>query len=140
MKIYCENDGGKENDEEQTAPDDNFITYRYPFQTLPLLESHLHPNFIIFNAGCKVDSLSQSDMLSFTRLTDAFPHLLFIQNLYCAWIVMPGKMAMTVTTTMMTMTMTMTMTKMMITTMIICRRKVEVERVTVTLAIGGLAC
>jgi hypothetical protein len=69
----------------------HFDTYYYPFKTLPLLQSHLHPKFVIFNAGKKLTSLDPAD---FRNLTTDFPCLTFILSLYMAWIrnVLPSQL------------------------------------------------
>jgi len=57
----------------------------YPFDTLPLLESHLQPKFVIFDAGQK---LAESEQNEIQNLVDVFPSLQFssIMALYSAWI------------------------------------------------------
>ncbi|KAK7678552.1 hypothetical protein QCA50_018424 [Cerrena zonata] len=39
---------------------DNVTVHEHPFQTLPLLESHLHPKFVLFDAGRKLDAVIKS--------------------------------------------------------------------------------
>ena len=39
------------------ADDGETILHKYPYNTLPLLKSHLHPKFVIYNAGIKLSKL-----------------------------------------------------------------------------------
>jgi len=57
----------------------------YPFDSLPLLESHIHPKYVIFDAGSK---LADSEQNLIQKLVDVFPSLQFssIMALYSAWI------------------------------------------------------
>lgn len=54
----------------------------YPFDTLPLFESHLHPKFAIYNAAKKLDDFSSDHYL---QLLEDYPQLSSIQILYNAW-------------------------------------------------------
>ena len=44
-----------------------FERFKYPFTDLPALESHVHPHWVILNAGMKLERLHSSDMTVFTR-------------------------------------------------------------------------
>jgi hypothetical protein len=61
-------------------------THFHPFTTLPLLQSHLHPKFAIYNAGKKLLEFSQDHYLQLRR---AFPRLVDIKKLYAAWLTQP---------------------------------------------------
>ena len=66
--------------------------YRYPFDSFPLLESHLHPKFIIFDAGKKLGKLLNQDSDSnpvYSKLLEDFPGMSDIRRLYLAWIKPP---------------------------------------------------
>ena len=52
----------------------------YPFNTLPLLNSHLHPKFAIFDAGIKMARLTHQKSMFLNN-----PSLLKIWRLYNAW-------------------------------------------------------
>ena len=71
--------------------DDEFHHYRYPFDTLPLLESHLHPKFVIFDAGQKISNLAK-DSVEFEKFCHDFPALQIssILDLYTSWTRQPG--------------------------------------------------
>lgn len=72
----------------------------YPFQTLPLLESHVHPKFIIFEAGRRMEGLqnlissltpiSQEATRSVERLVNGlrtqWPAIERIERIYHAWV------------------------------------------------------
>lgn len=59
----------------------------YPYHTLPLLESHLHPKFAIFNAGSKLKKLETPESFSkLETLFDKYPGLEKTLRLYDAWI------------------------------------------------------
>ena len=47
--------------------------YLYPYHTFPLLESHLHPKFAIFNARMKISKILQER--SSLQLFDDYPSL-----------------------------------------------------------------
>lgn len=56
--------------------------HKYPFDKLPLLKSHLCPNFIIYDVGYKLNKLPDE---LFIEVTNKYPSLLSIQALYTAW-------------------------------------------------------
>jgi hypothetical protein len=68
----------------------NFKINLYPFTTLPLLRSHLHPKFVIFDAGRKLskypaeewEQLELSFMDTFNISLDTIGSLV---TLYTAW-------------------------------------------------------
>lgn len=60
----------------------DFTVYTYPFDGFPLLKSHLHPRFAIFEAGRRLESLQPND---YQRLLVDFPSLALIGNVYEAW-------------------------------------------------------
>jgi hypothetical protein len=63
---------------------DGILMSWYPFDTLPLLESHLRPEFVIFDAGYK---LADSDQNLIQELVDVFTlRFSSIMALYSAWI------------------------------------------------------
>ena len=61
-------------------------THFYPFNTLPLLESHVHPKFVIYNAGTKLAGLSQE---CYAKLIEDFPSLASVCTLHNAWMQLP---------------------------------------------------
>ncbi|KAH7921539.1 hypothetical protein BV22DRAFT_1122097 [Leucogyrophana mollusca] len=63
------------------SPDD-FTVRVYPFDTLPVLVSHIHPKFAIVAAGMRLSTLQAEDV---SALADAFPILPKIVALYRAW-------------------------------------------------------
>lgn len=63
--------------------------YLYPFNTLPLLNSHLHPKFAIFDAGTKMAKL----IYQRSEFLDNHPGLIKIWRLYNAWKQSPPKFA-----------------------------------------------
>ena len=58
-------------------------THVHPFQTLPPLDSHLRPHFVIFEAGRKLQALSPIELIEFTRQN---PLLEKIACIYHAWV------------------------------------------------------
>lgn len=74
---------------------EHYSLHAYPFNTLPLLESHLHPRFAIFNAGYKLQDMLQTRPESFFQLIDDYPSLSTIKALYGAWILPPPDVAYT---------------------------------------------
>lgn len=61
----------------------NYIsTHVHPFQTLPQLDSHLLPHFVIFETGRKLQTLSPIDVPDFMSQN---PLLLKILRIYQAW-------------------------------------------------------
>ena len=60
----------------------HYSIHLYPFKTLPLLKSHIHPKFTIFDAGSKL-SVLKIDLIK--KLINAFPSLATIMDLYAAW-------------------------------------------------------
>ena len=69
------------------------VVHTYPYSSLPTLESHVHPKFIIFDAGRKLRTLmiENSDVLK--NVIDHYPSLSKVQNLYRAWIQEPPKIS-----------------------------------------------
>ena len=61
---------------------DHFSIHLYPFKTLPLLKSHIHPKFDIFNAGAKLIDLTAVDV---SKLVEDIPGLSSIITLQDAW-------------------------------------------------------
>ena len=61
----------------------HFSFHLYPFKTLPLLKSHIHPKFVIFNAGAKLADLATADI---SKLVENFPGLSSVITIYDAWI------------------------------------------------------
>lgn len=64
------------------SPDD-ITNHVYPFATLPLLESHVHPKFVIADAGIKLVSFTIDEL---KELFKNYPDLAYILSLYNAWI------------------------------------------------------
>jgi hypothetical protein len=65
------------------------IHYTYPYDSFPLLESHIHPKFVIFAAGSVLDKVIIEDSESnpvYQTLLEDFPSLSKIRELYLAWI------------------------------------------------------
>jgi hypothetical protein len=69
--------------EDEHTETTNWTNHTYPFDTLPLLESHLHPKFVIFNSGKKINGLP---VHKYTKLMQQFPILGHVENLYMAWL------------------------------------------------------
>jgi hypothetical protein len=71
--------------------DDGVVTvHNYPYDTLPRLKSHLHPKFVIFNAGKKLERMLTCPT-NLIMLFHDYPALRKIQALYDAWIApIPG--------------------------------------------------
>ena len=67
-----------------TSKDETPTNHMYPFDTLPLLESHLHPKFVIFNSGKKLKGLLDYD--KYTKLLEQFPLLGQVEEVYMAWL------------------------------------------------------
>jgi len=61
---------------------DDIISYVSPFQTLPLLKSHLHPKFAIMEAGRKLTNA----LCYLFQLTRDYPSLSHELILYNAWL------------------------------------------------------
>jgi hypothetical protein len=64
----------------------DFDLHTYPFDSIPLIESHLHPNFVIFDAGEKLRNLEPEN---YNTLSQTFPALKNcfqnLEQLYQAW-------------------------------------------------------
>ena len=60
---------------------DDVTIHKYPFDKL-LFESHIHPKFVIYNAGAKLVSFSATHL---SKLVEDFPGLSSINRLYNAW-------------------------------------------------------
>ena len=69
-------------DSSTPVSDANSTIHMCPFDTLPQLESHIHPKFVIVNAGAKLVKLATVDVL---KLVEDFPRLSSIITLYNAW-------------------------------------------------------
>jgi hypothetical protein len=73
-------------DQHITRRDDNinppWRVHTFPFNTLPPLQSHLQPKFVIFDAGRKLKD--KPDLLIKTLAKD-YPSIFQIENLYNAW-------------------------------------------------------
>jgi len=72
-RVLFTNDGNSSAD---------FTIYTYPFNGFPLLKSHLHPKFAIFEAGRRLEFLEPT---VFKSLLVKFPSLALIGELYGAW-------------------------------------------------------
>ena len=72
--------------ENQRLSSEHYNDYHFPFDTFPLLQSHLHPKFVIFDAGRKLATL-RGDSLQ--DLYTEFPSLRDILPLYRGWILPP---------------------------------------------------
>ncbi|KAJ3564508.1 hypothetical protein NP233_g8249 [Leucocoprinus birnbaumii] len=64
----------------------DFTTHLYPYDTLPVLISHIHPKYAIVSAGAKLSKLPRDRVHA---LLQSFPRLLNIMHLYRAWIFPP---------------------------------------------------
>jgi hypothetical protein len=62
-----------------------FSHYLHPFNTLPLFETHLRPQFVIFNSGSKLRRLAENSSNSFRKVRDEFPVIQKIIALHSAW-------------------------------------------------------
>jgi len=61
--------------------------HEYPFGKIPLLESHLQPNFVIYNAGKKLAGLKNA---SLKKVIKDYPSTASILSLYEAWMREPA--------------------------------------------------
>ena len=60
--------------------------HTYPYHTIPLLKSHLHPKFVIFNGGCKLTGLEAHGAGAlYTRIINEFPSLEKVMSVYDSW-------------------------------------------------------
>lgn len=89
----------RQNEVENNVQPSDVTVHFYPFQTLPLLESHLHPQFVIFEAGRKLAALkdligslmviSQEASTALERLVSGlraqWPAVKQIERIYQAW-------------------------------------------------------
>jgi hypothetical protein len=62
----------------------NVTCHFYPFDNMPLLESHIHPKFVIYDCGSKL--AEQGDGLFEAKIVKDFPSLSMVQALYAAWV------------------------------------------------------
>ena len=65
------------------------VHHVYPYSTLPDLKSHLHPKFVIFDAGKKLDKLYSEDSISspvYDKFLEDYPSAEKARDLYLAWI------------------------------------------------------
>ena len=66
------------------------ISHWHPFNSLPLIESHFHPKFAIFNAGAKLAKMMVlKDPDNVKKFMEKLPSLLSIIDLYNVWIQAP---------------------------------------------------
>ncbi|GJJ06489.1 hypothetical protein Clacol_000681 [Clathrus columnatus] len=63
----------------------DFTTHVYPFNDMPLLQSHVHPRFVILEAGRKL--AINIDLLP--DLSNTYPDLRRIAQIYTAWTRVP---------------------------------------------------
>lgn len=89
----------RQNDVTTNVQPSDVTVHLYPFQTLPLLESHLRPEFVIFEAGRRMQrledlikslmSISQEATLSLASLLNEmrtqWPVIDKIQRIHQAW-------------------------------------------------------
>jgi len=64
--------------------EDAQVRHSYPYSSLPLLESHLHPKFAIYDAGMKLKNLLFNREYLIEALAN-YPSLSKIQDLYRGW-------------------------------------------------------
>jgi hypothetical protein len=64
---------------------DQCTVHRYPFDTLPIIKSHLHPKFAIVNSGDKMHRLQKLDGKVFAKALGDFPSLRLLKDVYTAW-------------------------------------------------------
>ena len=67
---------------------EDFIVHKYPYKSFPLLQSHLHPQFVIFDSGRKLKKLEAAVL---KKLADDTPSLLNVVQLHSAWMEPPGE-------------------------------------------------
>ena len=60
--------------------------HEYPYRTLPQLESHIHPKFVIYNAGEKIHRLWDEDVDASEAFNKDYPDAKMALDLYTAWI------------------------------------------------------
>jgi hypothetical protein len=74
-------------DSVQTEGEKNWPpSHHYPFKTLPIIKSHLHPKFAIVNAGRKIQKLGTTMVKDFRRVLLDFPILRVVMDVYTAWV------------------------------------------------------
>ena len=66
---------------------EDFIVHKYPYKSFPLFQSHLRPQFVIFDSGRKLKKLEAAVL---KKLADDIPSLLNVVQLYSAWMEPPG--------------------------------------------------
>jgi len=70
----------------QPAKKKSVTTHHYPFKTLPIIKSHLHPKFAIVNAGQKIQKLGTTNGKIFGRVVTDYPILGDVMRVYTAWL------------------------------------------------------
>ena len=73
-------------DPHATGQKKTFTTHYYPFETLPIIKSHLHPKFAIVNAGQKIQKLGTTNGKIFGRVVTDYPILGDLMRVYMAWL------------------------------------------------------
>jgi hypothetical protein len=68
----------------------DYSIHGYPFDSLPLLKSHLHPKFAMYDAGRKLEKVKINPN-EINRLQHLFPSLSSIVAVYDAWKQLPTK-------------------------------------------------
>jgi hypothetical protein len=65
----------------QNSEGDDGTIHRYPFDKLRF-ESHVHPQFVIYNGGAKLENTNEQEL---DKIVEEFPALSSIIRVYSAW-------------------------------------------------------
>ncbi|KAF7759879.1 hypothetical protein Agabi119p4_11574 [Agaricus bisporus var. burnettii] len=75
----------RQNDHARPLNKDQYTLHFYPFNTLPLFRSHLHPKFAIYELGRKFDGLTDKDQAAADAAVLSYPELDIIYRIYLRW-------------------------------------------------------
>ena len=85
---------------DKPAKPTDWTVHCHPFSTLPLLESHLHPKFVIYETGRKLDDILRPEKKGRyeeiarvnegrrqfgSKLRETWPAITHIEHIYAAW-------------------------------------------------------
>ncbi len=76
----------RQDDPQTTGQKKSVTTHHYPFKTLPIIKSHLHPKFAIVNAGQKIQKLGTTNGKNYLRMITDYPILGDVMRVYTAWL------------------------------------------------------
>ncbi|EKM76556.1 hypothetical protein AGABI1DRAFT_108650 [Agaricus bisporus var. burnettii JB137-S8] len=75
----------RQNDHAPPLNKDQYTLHFYPFNTLPLFRSHLHPKFAIYELGRMFDGLTDKDQAAADAAVLSYPELDIIYRIYLRW-------------------------------------------------------